>query len=427
MSSGGQGIELHGVRVRRVRLGAARVAALSAVAAGILSGIFALLWAALPVRDGSMELPSDLLALASTGLGALGLALAAVALAAAAIALLARARPATLAVGEAGITLERGGAVEVIAHERVRSGIAHGRRATLKLHGGGALHVEDVGEADAEALFDAVAAGAAERALDLDLQRRAGARRTAYAVLLLPILLGGVAMAAAFASLEAVIGTSVGTALAWWLLQRRLHRPDRLVVGHDGVAITDETGTRFVPYAGLHQVGAAGDAVELDLADGTSVLARLLTPGRGPAREMAERRRDHLVERIRAQLAAYRAGGDENPQGADRLERGGRTLAAWRLALRDLVTRPRGSYREAPVDPEQLARVLWARDVDPERRLGAALALAESGDAANLRRVRVFIDTCARDQLRDTVEQTVAGELDDAELDRALGRLAPPR
>src|SRR5262249_26860740 len=157
-----------------------------------------------------------------------------------------------------------------------------------------------------------IAAGASERALDLDLERRTGELRTLYAILLLPLLLAAVGAASALSSAPAVIGAAVAAAIAWFLLQRRLRAPDRAVVGHDGLALTTNGQTRFIPYATLADVGSSGDLVVLALEDDTHLYASLLAPGSGPARAMAERRRDWLVARIREQLAAHRAGGEAN-------------------------------------------------------------------------------------------------------------------
>jgi hypothetical protein len=109
--------------------------------------------------------------------------------------------------------------------------------------------------------------------------------------------------------------------------------------------------------------------------------------------------------------------------GASYLDRGERSFTEWRASLRALITRPSGGYRQSALDPDHLASVLWSRDLAPERRLGAALALAATDDPAARQRVRVVIDTCADEALRSAVERAAEGELDDAELGRALERI----
>src|SRR4029079_7632595 len=106
--------------------------------------------------------------------------------------------------------------------------------------------------------------------------------------------------------------------------------------------------------------------------------------------------------------------------GAAQLERGGRTIAAWRASLRALVYPPSARYRAASLDPEHLLRILETRAMAPERRLGAALALSGTPDEALRQRRRVFIDSRASDALRGALEKAAEDELDEEVLAGAL-------
>ena len=75
--------------------------------------------------------------------------------------------------------------------------------------------------------------------------------------------------------------------------------------------------------------------------------------------------------------------------------------------------------------PEDLLRVAEDPTVSPEQRLGAVMALAPRDNPAALARVRVAIDACANEALRDALEAAAAGTLDAATTGRVT-RVASP-
>ena len=97
------------------------------------------------------------------------------------------------------------------------------------------------------------------------------------------------------------------------------------------------------------------------------------------------------------------------------LERRSEPLPEWRKRIRQLAL---GGYRERAVSPEDFGAVLDSASATPEQRIGAALALADSGAPDYRDRVRVAADRCAEPKLRVALERVSTGEID--ELDGLL-------
>ncbi len=378
---------------------------------------------ALPYHDGAMKTVT----LALSGGLAIGAAIIAV-LVPIGFALLvwswiAFARPAVITVDGAGLALDRRGKREHVDPEDVYAAEHDSARATLTMRvADGEIAARGVADAEAHALLNALARGATDRALGLALRRRATAVRVVAAILTMPVLAAAIGAASLTDSAAVVVATAATLTVAWAWLTMRFGAPTWLVVGHDGLAIHGGGKTRFLAWAELDDVSADEDGVVLFPVGQPLIPVRLLAGRERFAAGLARLRRDQLVVRIRDELATRREATME-ALGASHLDRGDRTVAEWRAALRSLVTRPRGGYRHGALDLEHLASALWSRDLTVERRLGAAMALAATDDRAARQRVHVFIDTCADDALRDAVERAAEGELDDAALRRALQRI----
>src|SRR5262249_10580900 len=80
----------------------------------------------------------------------------------------------------------------------------------------------------------------------------------------------------------------------------------------------------------------------------------------------------------------------------------------WRSALGALARRG-VDYRAAGLSPDDLSALLASPDATPERRLGAALALAASKHPAAPERIRIAAAQCASERLRVALESVTAG------------------
>jgi hypothetical protein len=124
-------------------------------------------------------------------------------------------------------------------------------------------------------------------------------------------------------------------------------------------------------------------------------------------------RREQLLHRLQAGLSA-----GEAIAGAERLARQGRSIVAWREAVRELVRADAPSYRAALLPTEQAARIVETGRAAPEARIGAALALAGTADPALKSRLRVAIDDCADEAIRSALVEALDDRLDRWTVDR---------
>jgi hypothetical protein len=235
-------------------------------------------------------------------------------------------------------------------------------------------------------------------------------------------MLVSLAAAEPLGSAGALMAVGAAFGVAWFLVISRFGVPDRVIVGHDGIALEGPRRARFLPYDRILDATPAVDGVALHLDDGTHAFLRLLKPRVGRPLDLGLRRRDHLLARIQAELTARR-GGEAEPLGAALLDRQGRSVAAWRRALQELCAREDAGYRKASIDPDHLLRILEARDTSTERRVSAALALSATRDPGLRRRVRVVIDTCADEELRAAIEAAAEGAPDEQAFERTLTRM----
>jgi hypothetical protein len=102
------------------------------------------------------------------------------------------------------------------------------------------------------------------------------------------------------------------------------------------------------------------------------------------------------------------------------LDRQGRTLAAWREALRGLMVS--AAYRQGVVTADDLVATLADPSVSAERRLAAAMCLTDAGALNAATHVRVAAEACASEELRVALERAAEGAVDEATAARVTGR-----
>lgn len=190
--------------------------------------------------------------------------------------------------------------------------------------------------------------------------------------------------------------------VAGFFLVRKLFDPATLVIGVDGVIIEQGYGRRFIPFGEIKSISTAHDHVTLHLVGGDSVRAR--------ARHLETAERAAIEQRVREALK-LRAHGNLDAAALAALDRGTKTGAAWREALRGVFDKDRG-YRDANVTPEQIAGVMADPGAPANRRIGAAMALAQSGDTACLPKIRVAAESSANPRFRLALQAIAEGDLD---------------
>ncbi len=222
-------------------------------------------------------------------------------------------------------------------------------------------------------------------------------------------------------SLAAVSG-SRGTDLALYgmgvvftvvtLLVARLTAARRLVIGADGVEIQGPLRRRFFPRKQIFGVEKIRGQVSLLLGGGDDV-----TEVKLPA-ETAERG-DALLAQIREALDGE---AEESDPAAPLLARGADSIAAWRARLRKLVA-PAEGYRARTVPVEALLRTAGDAEAPAELRVGAALAIAQSGDEDARRRLRIAADGVANEPVRRALEAAAEADAEDEAIAEACARV----
>jgi hypothetical protein len=230
-----------------------------------------------------------------------------------------------------------------------------------------------------------------------------------------------------------------------WLA--RFIRQREVIVGTDGIALTGFGRHRFIAYSRVRRIARVAQGVRLFLNDSVSVLLPTiadagaplpLTPGvdaprdpasakplfaRGASIEALYRRdvtrRETLFDRVDQ---AMRARGQSRVSAVQlaELDRRSRSVSAWRDDLRALLAVEGSGYRGAALGPDQLAEVVEDAGAPTERRVAAAVALSGKGDDEAKRRVRVAVEACADRDLRAALEHAAEGEIEEAELLRAM-------
>lgn len=201
----------------------------------------------------------------------------------------------------------------------------------------------------------------------------------------------------------------------------RLSRTIDLTVGADGVAFRGPLRRWFVPYDTLIGVTCP--------SPGELLIHRT---GRRPVRltgtsliDDAETRQAFVstVERALAKHERRR----KQVEVPSALARGDRTLAAWRDSLERLAIGD-GAYRSPALQARDLEALVDDPSVDPELRVGAALAVRAMHPAEAPTRIRVAAVACANPATREALDRVADGTLDDRALDaleRSRARIDP--
>jgi hypothetical protein len=206
----------------------------------------------------------------------------------------------------------------------------------------------------------------------------------------------------------AMVGGCVGL-LLWLTILRPAPSRQRVRLGADGVAIESDSGLRFAPFTSIERVEPAPYGAVLALSTGERMPLAVVPPALSGAgeRELSLLRRGNLLARL-----ARGVEGVEAIAGAERLGRQGRSIAAWRAAVRDLVREDAPGYRAALLPTEQAVRIVESGHASPEARVGAALALAASADAVLKRRLRIALDATVDDSTRCVIVHALDDHLE---------------
>ena len=340
-------------------------------------------------------------------------------------ALFARDRPGGVYVGRS-LCVEHGRSLDTFAPVDVLSVGADALGApgsmTIWMADGDRIHADLASAADVEQVARAVADAGARGPWLAPLYELAPASpRRRWTAVLLTLL---VALAAAVLPSDSFItgGGLFGCAglLLWLTVLRPAPPRRRLAIGTNGVDLRGDAEGRFLPFTRIERVEPTPWGAEVVLVDGARVPLAVVPPALLAARDapaaelrLGSLRRAALLERLQAGIAA----GDVLA-GEERLACQGRSVTAWREAVRELVHASAPGYRVALLPVEQAARIVEKGRAAPDARIGAALALAGAADEALRGRLRIAIEDCADEATQAALALALEDRLDPGTLAR---------
>lgn len=350
------------------------------------------------------------------------------------VALLRRAGPGTIETTPEGLEIELiGRALVSLPRAQVIDGWIEPLREqsclVLRLRGGRRVLVESDDFAALRGLLAAAGASVQQQVFKVPLGTVASQHGQGPVFHLLGPFLAGLFSIGGFAGLakalvsqkpeapfSSVVFMVIGLAFTWVLI--RSTAPGEAVVGADGITLNRLFQKRFVPHA------------EIESVVQTSYGVRVTTRGQPldlPMKTFVSDRSQSsaaLITRIEeAREASHRS---FDVAALELLDRRGRTVSAWREALARITHRS-GDYRSSVLESADLAHVIEDASAPPERRIGAALALASlPGDPELKQRVRVAAQASANAPVRIALEKALSGRLDDGDLEDDAALAAAP-
>ncbi len=288
-----------------------------------------------------------------------------------------------------------------------------GASVELRLRNGDVFSAATATMDEATAVLDAAGVDPARRALRMPLGGAAANLGVGLAASLpascFASLIGG-SLAVLLHPPSAALGFLViSLFIAFVVAAVQLLAPPLVAVGSDGLSVGDGRRAWFVPFDEIGAVEYGRGDLTLRLRDGR--VRRISTLG------TREARREALFARITAGVEAARAPLDLSTR-LTALDRNGRSVEEWRASLRQLAE-ARDGYRQTGLSRDEVEAALDDPRSGPDRRIGAAYALAAMDPGAASTRVRVVAETVAHEPVRIALERAAAGELDEEVVDAA--------
>lgn len=290
---------------------------------------------------------------------------------------------------------------------------------------GRGLRVEDragreidlsMSDQDAHALIDALDLEPAEHRYRFAWRKRS-ARWGSFALAFLGLsFVAGLPMILATGAQASMLGVGCMLASSPWLVAELVSRwwsSRSLEIGLDGVLARSRLGRSLLRFEDLRDVVAEHDALRITTNDGT--VHRVLTDADDEAMRAAMR------DRLREARAIASSRGGEGSVARAMLERGTRSMGAWRGELASILTAAKG-FRAASVNSDELAGVMDDTSATAEQRIAAAIALGAVPE--NRARIRVAAETSVSPKMRVALDALAEGEHDDAIFEAALEEAA---
>lgn len=200
----------------------------------------------------------------------------------------------------------------------------------------------------------------------------------------------------------------LAAAMAWGMMHR--FGSPHVVIGADGIRVRGLLTQPFYRYSEITGVRSEGWQVILELRGGK---VRTL-----PVVAVDLMRVNGLVKRIEQ---ARRHATDGRTFLADSLARAGRTMPEWRASLEHLAKRE-ASFREAPLDRDEVARVATDPEVDAEQRVAAAFVLTRIDVEGGRQQIRIAANATVDEELKSALLAAAEGEMESPAIGRVMKR-----
>jgi len=234
---------------------------------------------------------------------------------------------------------------------------------------------------------------------------------------LTPWLLAGFVSVVATA---AFLLSASSAAMALWILPfvasivfwiaRSFEERGELAVTREGVTLQRPGSRQFLHHGGLRDVRVDPDRLRLFTDNGREISSRI--DGIDSAGRQAI---ESWVQMGRQQFAGASAGTDAFAA----LDRHGRSIDAWREALRTILHQE-GLYRRAPITADDLAQLLTNPHAPAERRIAAAFVLSQNQTVTTHKQIRFAAESSSSQPMRIALRGLADERIELAAIEEAL-------
>ncbi|MFT3766942.1 MAG: hypothetical protein QM820_15700 [Minicystis sp.] len=322
-------------------------------------------------------------------------------------------RPGAVRVLDGDLVLERGDRVTRVPLAELAEGSLHpeARRVEIRRRNGDILRIQVPRVEDGQRLLAATGLDASRRTWSLLLGE------TTFLDIMSVFFGPAIALplARAVANATAIRGIGFVTlflffSIAIFALVREVLGPAQIVIGADGILVRQRFQRRFYAHDRVAGLAARTERTTLVLTDGSQVRLR--------TRHLSPAQRAELETRFDDARRAFQAG-DAEHAALSQLDRGGRSIAAWRGAIGGLLAQA-DVYRGRALTRDDLIGVVESPAAPIERRVAAALALSGTNDDDARARMRIAAEASADVRIRIALQKAAEGSLDDEAMEEAV-------
>jgi hypothetical protein len=323
--------------------------------------------------------------------------------------------PGTVRVEDASLVVEGPSPLRLPRAQIAQAAVIPGQGLHLEDRAGRELDLA-MGTSEAHTLLEALSLEPAEHRYRF-AWRNTSARVWSFFLAFLALsFLAGLPMMLTAAAQPSMLAMGCMLASSPWLVAELVSRwwsTRSLEIGLDGVLAQSRAGRALLRFEDIRDVAADSSRLRITTNDGVTheLLADLDD----------DQVRRAMLERLREARAIAKGRGRDGGVALALLERGTRTLGAWRAELASILTAAKG-FRAAAVGPDDLAGVMDDTSATAEQRLAAAIALGAVPE--NRARIRVAAETSVSPKLRVALDALAEGEHDDAIFEAALEEAA---